>query len=304
MEPQVPPPAAPGVKLGQPLGGAENIVFPADAGLVDATKAPYFAKGDGQTDDTAAIQRALDDHPNQGAIIYLPNGVYLVSDTLRWPHGKGGGAEEKRTILQGQSRAGTVLRLRDECPGYEDPRHPQAVIWTGRAPAQRFGNEIRNLTIDTGSGNPGASGLQFIANNQGGMYDVTILSGDGQGTAGLDMAFTDDQGPCLIKNVRVVGFDIGVHLAGGVSSVTLEHITVEHQNRFGVRNDGQPTSLRGLKSLNEVPAFVAAGSLTTLVEADLRGTGAASAEPAMICDRRAWPGVFAPAATAWRSKTT
>ena len=248
------------------------------------TQAPYLAKGDGVTDDTAAIQQALDDHPNQGAIIYLPNGVYLVSATLRWPHGKGGGAEEKRTVLHGQSRAATVLKLRDACPGFEDPRHPQAVIWTGEAPAQRFGNEIHHLTIDTGVDNPGTCGIQFIANNQGGIYDVTIVSGDGQGVAGLDMGYTDEQGPCLIKNVRVQGFDIGVHTARGVASETLEHITVEHQNRFGFRNDGQPCTVRGFKSTNDVPAFVAAGGLSVLLDAELTGTGGASELPAVICD--------------------
>ena len=282
--PKYPRPQHPRLSPAQPLERAENIVFPPDAGVIDVTKDPYLAKGDGVADDTRAIQRALDDHPNQGAIIYLPNGVYLISDVLRWPAGKGGGAEEKRTILQGQSRAGTVIKLPDECPGYEDPRHPKAAIWTGEAPAQRFGNEIRNLTVDTGAGNPGACGIQFIANNQGGIYDVTIVSGDGQGVAGLDLGYTDEQGPCLIKNLRVLGFDVGVHTATGVASETLEHVTVEHQNRFGFRNDGQPCTVRGLKSLNEVPAFVAGGGLSVLIDAELKGTKAAAKQPAVVCD--------------------
>ncbi len=279
-----PRPEHPRLVLGQPVPDAENCTFPPDAGVVDVTKAPYFAKGDGVTDDTAAIQQALDDHPNQGAIVYLPNGVYLVSDTLRWPHGKGGGAEEKRTVLHGQNRAATVIKLRDACPGFEDPRHPQGVIWTGQAPAQRFGNEIHHLTVDTGVDNPGACGIQFIANNQGGVYDVTVVSGDGQGVAGLDLGYTDEQGPCLLKNVRVQGFDIGVHTARGVASETLEHITVEHQNRFGFRHDGQPCTVRGLKSTNEVPAFVAAGGLSVLLDAELTGISGASELPAVICD--------------------
>ena len=129
---------------GRPLAGAENIVYPADAGVVDVTKAPYLAKGDGRADDTAAIQKALDDHPSQGAIICLPNGIYVVSDALHWPHGANAGGEEKETVLRGQSRAGTVLTLRDACPGFGSARRPKAVINTGRAPAQRFGNEIHN----------------------------------------------------------------------------------------------------------------------------------------------------------------
>ena len=262
---------------GRPSPGSENIVYPADAGVVDVTKAPYFAKGNGRMDDTATIQKALDDHPSQGAIIYLPNGVYVVSDTLHWPHGANAGGEEKETVLQGQSRTGTVLTLRDACPGFGSARRPKAVINTGRAPAQRFGNEIHSLTVDTGAGNPGACGLQFIANNQGGVYDVSVVSGDGQGVIGLDLGYTDEQGPCLIKNVSVRGFDLGIHAAASVASETLEHVTVEYQNKAGFRNDGQPCTVRDLRSLNAVPAFVAAGGFSVLVGARLRGQAGGAA---------------------------
>ncbi len=270
--------------LGQPLAGAENIVYPADASVVDVTKPPYAAKGDGRTDDTAAIQKALDDNPSRGAIIYLPNGVYSVSDTLHWPHGGNSGGEEKETVLQGQSRAGTVIRLRDACPGFGDVRHPKAPLYTGKGPAQRFGNEVHNLTVDTGAGNAGACGIQFIANNQGGVYDVSIVSGDGRGVVGLDMGYTDEQGPCLIKNVSVRGFGLGIHVATSVASETLEHITVEYQGRAGVRNDGQPCTVRDLHSVNAVPAFVAAGGFSVLVGAHLKGVGAASGQPAVVAD--------------------
>src|SRR5690242_1532715 len=63
---------------------AQEMTFPADAGVIDVTQPPYNARRDGRTDDTAAIQKALDDHPNQGAILFLPIGTYLVSDTLKW----------------------------------------------------------------------------------------------------------------------------------------------------------------------------------------------------------------------------
>ncbi len=282
--PLYPRPTHPTPGLGRPLAGAENIVYPADAGVVDVTRPPYNAKGDGVHDDTAAIQKALSDHPNQGAIIYLPNGIYLVSDTLRWPHGRGDGDEEKNTGIQGQSRGGAVLKLKDACSGFASSRRPKPVIWTGSAPAQRFGNEVRNLTIDTGAGNPGACGLQFIASNQGGVYDVSIVSGDGQGVCGLDMGYTDEQGPCLIKNVKVTGFDTGVRVATSVASETFEHIELAHQNRVGLRNDGQPCTVRGLVSLNAVTAIHAAGGFTTLVGCDLKGRAGASDRPAVVSE--------------------
>ena len=260
---------------GEAVAGVENISFPADSGVIDLSKPPFNLKGDGKTDCTKSIQKALDDNADNGSIFYFPNGVYLISDTLKW------GKNERNTILQGQSRTGTVLKLQDSCPGFTRIRKPKGMVNTGHAPAQRFGNEIHNLTFDTGVGNGGACGVQFIANNQGGVYDVTIVSGDGKGAIGLDLGYTDEQGPCLIKNVKVTGFDIGIHVATSVASETLEHITLEHQNRFGFRNDGQPCTIRDLKSLNEVPAFYGGGGSTFLLDAKLVGVGDAKEHSAI-----------------------
>src|SRR4051812_37891689 len=50
----------------------------APAALVSVKAAPYLAKGDGVTDDKAAIQNAI----NSGNDIYFPNGTYLISGSL------------------------------------------------------------------------------------------------------------------------------------------------------------------------------------------------------------------------------
>ncbi len=274
-------PTHPKLALGQALAGAENIVFPADAGLVDVTKAPYGAKGDGVSDDTAAIQKALQDYPNKGAIIYLPNGVYVISDTLRWGKTDDGNSE-KNEILQGQSRDGTIIKLKDAAPGYGNKRAPKSMAYTGAAPAQRFRNAVRNVTFDTGVGNPGAIGLQFNASNQGTVHDVSIISGDGSGPIGLDMSFTNEIGPLLVKNLRVRGFDTGIKCGGSVNSMTFEHVAVQDQNVVGVRNEGQTVTMRDYRSTNAVPAFDNDSGFVTLVGATLTGRGAASDKPAII----------------------
>ncbi len=221
------------IKAGDPFMGLPSekeagVAYPEDSGVVNLREAPYFAKGDGITDDTKAIQRALDDHPNSGAILYLPNGIYPVSDTLRWPdapEGKGG-SEWKNVRLQGQSRMGTVVVLKSGAEGFGNPREPKGLVWTGLAPAQRFSNEIRDLTLHTGTGNPGACGAQFHANNQGHMMDVFTVSGDGRGVAGIDMRFTGEIGPLLLKNIAVVGFDYGIWTGGAINSQTVEGLFV------------------------------------------------------------------------------
>lgn len=270
-----------------------GVRFPADAGVVDVTRPPYHAKGDGATDATAALQRALDDHPARNRILYLPDGVYLISDTLRWPEGPGEGAFMKRAILQGQSRAGTVLRLKDHCAGFgeggrtEEGRYGRpdgkAMLWTGRAPAQRFRNAVRNLTLDTGCGNPGAIGARFMANNQGGVFDVTIRSGDGAGRIGLDLGFAHENGPLLVQNVSVEGFDIGVYAWGAVNSLTLVDVSLSRQREVGILNAQQVLSLENLVSRNGVPALRNAdpSGVVTLVGADLRAPDGVRAEAAV-----------------------
>lgn len=279
--PKYPAPTYSRIVPGKPLAGAENAIYPADSGVVDVTKPPYNAVGDGKTDVTAILQKALSDNPNRGAIIWLPNGVYLISDTLKWPHGERGGWEEKNTTLHGQSQAGAVIRLADRAPGFDNPNKPRPVIWTGGPPAQRFSNEIAHLTIDTGAGNLGCSGVEFTANNQGVMRHVTIVSNDGQGVSGLRLS-AGENGPLLITRVTVIGFDVGIDAAGVINSQTLEHIAVRHQNHIGVQNVGQPLSIRALTSTNTVPALVTKGGQTVLLDSTLTGTGTAKESPAII----------------------
>ena len=157
---------------------AQDKLFPSESGIIDVTKAPYNAKGDGVSDDWDAIQQALSDHPNGNRIIYLPAGTYLISHTLTWPEGSHGGLKHKRTVLQGQHMDKTIIKLMDAADSFQNVESPRELIYTGRAPAQRFGNEIRDLTINTGTGNPGAIGLKFISNNYGMLHNITIKTED------------------------------------------------------------------------------------------------------------------------------
>jgi Pectate lyase superfamily protein len=258
---------------------SENIVFPVDAGTLNVKE--FGAKGDGRTDDTAAIQAVLNAHPNGRRIIYLPNGTYLVSKTITWPAGTGKGDEYKNTTLQGQSERGVTIRLKDRAAGFTSAATPKPVIFTGPAPAQRFGNSIRNLTVDTGTGNLGASGIQFNASNQGSMRHVTIQSGDGQGVNGLDMNFADEIGPLLVKNLTVKGFQYGIRTGFHINSQTLENITLTNQRGYGWYNTGQTLNIRGLTSNNAVTAIYNAGGRVTLLDAVLQGTGTAAIKPAI-----------------------
>lgn len=60
--------------------------LPAPVGWLIATDTVYGAKGDGTTDDTAAIQSALD-AAGTGGVVYLPAGTYRTSAPLVIPPG-------------------------------------------------------------------------------------------------------------------------------------------------------------------------------------------------------------------------
>lgn len=249
------------------------IRFPKDGGVLNVLE--FGATPDDAKDDTAAIQAALDRFPNGNRIVYVPPGEYFVRDTLRWADGPHAGTEQKRTILQGAGCDLTVLRVPDASPSFAGgDEGAKAVIWTGSRPAQRFRNAIRDLTVNTGSANPGAIGIQFNASNQGTIRNVRIVSGDGQGVYGLDLGHTDEIGPLLVRNLEVDGFDEGIRTWWPVNSCTFEHITLRNQNRYGWHNYHQMIFVRGLKSENRVPAVFNrkdSWGTVTLVDSEIRG---------------------------------
>lgn len=268
-------------RLGAFFDAESNVRFPVTDFVVDVTAAPYFAKGDGQADDTAAIQQAIWDVMGQHKIVYLPEGRYLISKTLQWRKKNSTGADAWGfNWIQGQNAVRTTIRLKDGA--FSDPAHPAAMMWCGGfGSADWFHNYVQDVTFDTGRNNPGAVGLQFYSNNTGAVRNVVIVSSDGQGVAGLDLSHRDMNGPLLVKNVQVTGFDVGIATGHAVNSQTFEHITLKGQRRIGFENAGQSVAIRGLVSLNEVPALRVA-TTTSLLDSEFKGFGQAAQQPALI----------------------
>ncbi len=73
------------------------------------------AKGDGQTDDTAALQNAIANH----RAIYFPSGFYIVHDTLKLL---------SDTVLIGLHPGATQIILPDGTPGYQGIGEPKALL--------------------------------------------------------------------------------------------------------------------------------------------------------------------------------
>ena len=245
---------------------AQNIVFPPAAegtGWVDVTKAPYFAPNDGIGDATAALNAALVANIGSGRRIYLPNGTYLISNTIVWPD-QANGNLPSGGFLQGQSTAGVVIKLKNNCPGFTNAATPKAMLVTGHDVAQDFVNCVKNVTINTGKGNVGAIGLRYYANNTGTSSDIAIVSGDKQGVIGLDLNWQNENGPLLVKNISITGFNIGVNAGSCQNSQTIEHLTLRNQLQYGIKNNGGILSIRDLKSYNQVQAVNNSGVMTII----------------------------------------
>lgn len=252
-----------------------SVSFPACNAVIDITKPPYSAKGDGKTDDTAAIQKALADTMGKHKIIYFPNGTYLVSSTIRWSKKDSAGGEAWGfNWLQGQSQSGAVIRLADGT--FTDASKPASIMWCGGfGSADWFHNYIQNLTFDTGRGNPGAVGLQFYSNNSGALRDLSIVSQDGKGAIGLDLGFRDMNGPLLVSQVTIKGFAKGISTGGAVNSQTFEHISILDAGKVGLSNGGQCISVRGLR-VEGAPQAVENRGLMAMVDSELIGSGPAA----------------------------
>ncbi|AMV31453.1 Pectate lyase superfamily protein [Pirellula sp. SH-Sr6A] len=270
-----------GVKTGADFRGLPEVAYPKASMVIDVTAAPYLARGDGVHDDTDAIQRALFDMMGSHRLLYFPKGVYLISKTLLWSKTNSSGKDAwGKNFLCGQSAEGTVLRLKDGT--FTNSAEPQSMMWCGGfGSADWFHNYVENLTFDVGKNNPGAIALQFYSNNSGAVRNCRFLADATSGSIGLDLGHRDMNGPLLVRNCEVVGFERGINTARAVNGQTFEWITLRNQTKLGFDNEGQAISVRGLLSENSVPAIRSYGFFC-LVEAKLTGRSGAEKWPAVI----------------------
>ncbi|MGB6690269.1 MAG: glycosyl hydrolase family 28-related protein [Terracidiphilus sp.] len=122
-------------------------------------------KGDGETDDTAAIQKAIAAY----RVLYFPSGHYVVRDAL---------ALKPDTVLIGLHPTMTQFDLLDSTPGYQGVGAPKAVIF---APAGGS-NIVSGFGVFTGGIHPRAVAVLWKAGEDSLIDDVRFLGGHGSGT--------------------------------------------------------------------------------------------------------------------------
>jgi len=282
----------------------QQIVYPAGAmvenggSIIDVTKTTLFtptAKGDGKTDDTAAFIAAMDYLADKAGrnndwnkkkiplqTIYLPSGTYLVSDRLVHSGSVKGGFSFLSIV--GQDRKNTIIKLKDNAPGYNVGK-PKEVLcymkyWESYNGGSMWGNNIRNLTIDTGSGNPDAVGMSFFSANGGSIDNMTFRSGDGAGFAGINFPGWSVQGH--FTDITVEGFERAIRTEQVTeNNPILEFFTIHNQRVVGLDFNRSAPCVRSLKSENSVPAVKVDGDGAQCILLDSELSGGDAKNPAI-----------------------
>jgi hypothetical protein len=121
--------------------------------------------GDGTTNDTAAVQHAIDTH----RVLYFPSGHYILTGTINL---------RPDTVLIGLHPTLTQFDLPNATPGYQGVGAPRAFI---SAPAG--GADIMTgIGVFTGGVNPRAVAVLWKSGANSLVDDVRFLGGHGSGT--------------------------------------------------------------------------------------------------------------------------
>ena len=192
--------------------------------------------------------------------------------------------------FEGQNKANTIIRLTDNNPKFQNANcnvsphgdnqareNCTAMIMTASerdgnsvgSGENAYENDIWNLTVNTGSGNPGAIALDWAGSNRASVKNVNIVSEDGRGRCGLSVSrgSTGGTGPDYVKNVSIRGFDYGIYANTTAHEVgnTFEYIDLSNIHTAGVVNGNMPNWFRQVFANISAPVFVNQGTGSLLV---------------------------------------
>ena len=124
------------------------------------------AKGDGITDDTVAIRKAISAHRT----VFVPAGRYRVTDTI---------VLRPDTVLIGLHPSTTAIVLNDNTPAFQGPGSPKALL----SSPQGGRTILTGVGLFTGGVNSRAVGALWQAGRDSLIDDVRFLGGHGTNNA-------------------------------------------------------------------------------------------------------------------------
>lgn len=214
----------------------------------------YGARGDGITDDRAAIQSAINAASITGGTVYFPAGIYVVSPVY---------STNPRQIIcidiadniaiEGEDKNTTIIKLIDNAGNFD------AVI--GNFPSSAVVNNviIRNITIDGNSSNNQVTNLVDLAQSSRSLVRVFL----GSNYLIENCIFTNSQGVWnVVFNGLVENIIIRNNIFKNIGSSTLDwdHSTIYTNGNNFIIEDNIFTSLNGPGTLGARTAIEIHGS--------------------------------------------
>ncbi|CRK47534.1 hypothetical protein BN1723_007591 [Verticillium longisporum] len=164
----------------------------------------FGAKGDGSTDDTAALNKLFAHTAASGLIAFVDAGAYYVTDTVFIPAG---------ARIVGEALSSTIL---GGGPRYSDMNKPHPVVQVANA-GDKGSIEWSDMILSTRGPAPGAKILEYnlhsVAGEASGMWDVHIRVG---GFAGTDLLLEQ----CPTYPNRTVAIEPSCFAAWGSMHIT------------------------------------------------------------------------------------
>lgn len=178
------------------------------------------AKGDGKTDDTAALQSVITSAATAGKVVYFDAGTYIVTSTLSIPANSKIVGEAYPVIMSSGSFFNNV-------------NSPKPVVKVGN-PGQSGTVEWSDMMVSTRGAQAGAVLIQWNlaspSSSPSGIWDVHTRIG---GTAGSDLTYADcpatPSSTAINNNCR--SGNIAMHVTSSANNLYLENVwlwTADH----------------------------------------------------------------------------
>lgn len=215
-------------RQGVTLNDIRNIA----ANHINVKSQTYGAKGDGVTDDTYAIQTAIDAvSALDGGVVCFPNGIYVVTGLII----------KDNVTLQGESRSTVIIKLADNANSNIIEGENYSTVSGGSSDENVRNSSIKNLTIDGNSANnTTGSGIALYATRTL-IQDVDIYNVPEHGIrheyAGASLVLLGNAfefNRITIENAGKHGF----YLQGPVDGELLKCITVDASSSVDNTYDG------------------------------------------------------------------
>ncbi|KAL1888751.1 hypothetical protein Sste5346_009377 [Sporothrix stenoceras] len=176
------------------------------------------AKGDGVTDDTAALQEVINFATRTGNVVYIDYGLYLVTSTLTIPPGARIVGEAYPVIMAGGDSF------------FKSDSNPQPLLQVGATSGEQGTVELSDFVLATQGAQAGAILIQWnldasASSNLGGLWDVHTRVGGFAGSK-LQVAQCLKNPQSSTVNTECIGAFMSMHITEAAAAVYAENVWI------------------------------------------------------------------------------